>query len=88
MSDIDVQRFSEIVTGLVVICIPTFIACRHIYISYRNARNMRRYRSPRSGMRSVGFNPIAGAFLLLRWLVSLLTRDARKSTRQVIGRGS
>jgi len=86
MSDIDVQRFSEIVTGLVVICIPTFIVCRHIYISYRTARNMRPYRSPRSGMRLIGFNPIAGA-RLLRWLLSLPTRDARKSTRQVIGRG-
>lgn|SRR5262249_30275305 len=94
MSDIDVQRFSEIATALAVICIPTFIVCRYLYTAYRATRNMVTYGLPRSGLRPRGFNLIAGAFLLasdtkrfLRWLPQLLSGNARKRRRQMIARG-
>ncbi|HSV24239.1 MAG TPA: hypothetical protein VLJ17_14575 [Xanthobacteraceae bacterium] len=95
MSDIDVQRFSEIATVLAVICIPTFIVCRYLYTAYRTTRNMVTYGLPRSDMRPRGFNPIAaGAFLLasdakrlFRWLLQLPSGNARKRGRQMIARG-
>jgi len=97
MSDIDVQRFSQIATVLVVICIPTFIVCSYLYnlyTAYRTTRNMVTYGLPRSGMRPRGFNPIAGAFLLasdakrlFRWLLQLPSGNARERGRQMIARG-